>query len=253
MSNGIILIKGKDMRLYSSNTGRLEDLFHQKSLIGRGLELCGRHFVAKGCNVLYSLLLLLCVVISTPVSHAGQPVNNLAIKTNLLYDATTTPNLGVEFGVGRKNTFQVFYGLNPWTFDTGSGIRKAKHWVVMPELRWWTCSRFNGHFFGIHLMGGQYNAGNVDLLLPGLFFAGNDLAKDVRTMRCQGWFGGGGVTYGYQWILGRHWNIEAEIGVGYDHVWYDRYPCYECGAQIATGETNYAGVTKLGVSILYIF
>lgn len=184
---------------------------------------------------------------------SAQPKNNLAVKTNFLYDATTTPSLGIEFGVGRKNTFQIYGGLNPWTFDSKRGERKVKHWLVMPELRWWTCSRFNGHFFGIHAMGGEFNASNVDFpVFPGAFF-GDDLVKGVRDTRYQGYFAGGGFTYGYQWILSRHWNFEAEIGVGYDHIWYDKYPCYECGAKIATGESNYVGVTKVGLSLLYIF
>ena len=216
----------------------LQHLLHFKSLIRK-----------RGASS--AALFLLCLLLSVPVK--AQPKNNLAVKTNLLYDATTTPNLGIEFGVGRKNTFQIFYGLNPWTFDSKSGERKAKHWLVMPELRWWTCSKFNGHFLGVHLMGGQFNASNVDIPVPGVFFSGNDIAKDVHDTRCQGYYAGGGFTYGYQWILGRHWNIEAEIGVGYDHIWYDRYPCYQCGAKIASGESNYAGITKVGLSFLYIF
>ena len=79
----------------------------------------------------------------------------IAIKNNLLYDATTTPNIGMEIGVGRKTTAQLTYGLNPWKFSDDKQIR---HWLLMPEFRWWTCSRFNGHFFGIHAMGGEFNA-----------------------------------------------------------------------------------------------
>jgi len=176
-----------------------------------------------------------------------------AVKTNLLYDATTTPNIGVELGTGVKNTVQLFYGLNPWTFHSSHGDRKARHWLLMPELRWWRCSKYNGSFIGVHLMGGQFNASNVDIPLPGCFFAGDNLVKGVRDNRYQGWYAGAGFTYGYQWILGRHWNLEAEIGVGYNHVWYDKYPCYECGAKIADGQSNYVGVTKLGLSLLYIF
>ncbi|MDE5813297.1 MAG: DUF3575 domain-containing protein [Muribaculaceae bacterium] len=212
-------------------------------------DLQGRSWRALRFRV---ALLVLCLLAGHLYAMA-EPKNNLAIKTNLLYDATTTPNLGIEFGVGRKSTLNITYGINPWTFSSKDGDWKFKHWVAMPEYRWWTCSKFNGHFFGVHLMGGQYNAGNVDMILPGLFFAGRDLVKDVRDYRCQGYFAGGGFTYGYQWILGRHWNFEAEIGIGYDHVWYDRYPCYQCGAKIAKGDTNYAGVTKLGLSIMYIF
>lgn len=197
-------------------------------------------------------LILLCLLLTAPLF--AEPKNNLAIKSNLLYDATTTPNLGIEFGVGRKNTFQLFYGMNPWTFESSThGDRKAKHWMVMPELRWWTCSKFNGHFFGLHLLGSQFNASNVNIPLPGAFFGGEDIRKGVRNSRYEGYFAGGGFTYGYQWIFGRHWNLEAEIGVGYDHIWYDKYPCYSCGAKIADGGSNYLGVNKLGLSLLYIF
>lgn len=185
---------------------------------------------------------------------AASAWGQVAVKTNLLYDATTTPNFGLEAGVGRQSTVQVFYGLNPWTFHHSDGQeRKAKHWVVMPEYRWWLCSRFNGHFVGAHLMGGQFNAGNVDLPLPGGFFSGVNLAKAARDYRFQGTFAGLGITYGYQWILARHWNLEAEVGVGYNHVWYNRYACGDCGAKLNSGHTNYLGITKLGISLLYLF
>ena len=34
----------------------------------------------------------------------------------------------------------------------------------------------------------------------------------------EGWYVGGGLTYGYQWMLSRHWNLEASIGVGYARI-----------------------------------
>lgn len=177
-----------------------------------------------------------------------------AVKTNVLYDATTTPNLAVEIGVGEKSTMQLLYGLNPWTFDSEThGERKAKHWVLMPEYRWWTCSKFNGHFFGVHAMGGQFNAANVDLPIPGFYFSGDNLRKELKDHRYEGRFVGAGVNYGYQWILSRHWNLEAEIGVGYQYIWFDKYACGECGGKIADGSTQYVGITKLGISFLYIF
>ncbi|MDE6144508.1 MAG: DUF3575 domain-containing protein [Muribaculaceae bacterium] len=178
----------------------------------------------------------------------------VAVKTNLLYDATTTPNLGVEVGLGGNHTLNLVYGLNPWKFDSDThGERFAKHWVFMPEFRWWTCSRLNGHFFGVHAMGGQLNVSNVDLPMPGVFFSGVNLRKAVRDSRYQGAFAGAGITYGYQYPLSRHWNLEAEVGVGYSHVWYDRYPCGDCGSKLSSGHANYAGLTKLGLSIMYVF
>lgn len=60
-----------------------------------------------------------------------------AVKTNLLYDATTTPNVGAELAIGRQHTINLVYGINPWTFHSEKhGERKATHWVVQPEYRW---------------------------------------------------------------------------------------------------------------------
>lgn len=175
-----------------------------------------------------------------------------AFKTNLLYDASTTPNIGLEFVTGKKQTAQLVYGLNPWDYTSRDG--KAKHWVVMPEYRWWMCSRMNGHFVGVHGLGGQFNAEHIDFpFFPGYFFRGENLVEGVKDFRYQGWFAGGGFTYGYQWILSRHWNLEAEIGVGYAHVWYDKYRCRECGSFQGTAESDYVGLTKLGLSLMYVF
>lgn len=177
-----------------------------------------------------------------------------AVKTNLLYDATTTPNIGAEYAINSKSTVNLVYGLNPWTFHSDThGERKAKHWVLMPEYRWWPCMVFNGHFFGVHAMTGQFNATNVNLPIPGGFFGGDNLTSEVKDHRYQGGFAGVGFTYGYQWSLGRHWNLEAEAGVGYNYVWYDKYRCGECGGREKKGHTNYAGITKLGLSIMYLF
>lgn len=61
-----------------------------------------------------------------------------AVKTNLLYDATTTMNLGVEFGLSPKWTLDVSGNYNPWTFSKN---KKWKHWLVQPEARYWFCNK----------------------------------------------------------------------------------------------------------------
>lgn len=177
----------------------------------------------------------------------------VALKSNLLYDALTTPNIGVEIGLSQRQTLNMTYGLNLWNFHRHGEPSKAKHWVLQPEWRWWLCSRFSGHFVGVHAMGGEFNAANANIPVPGGFFGGANLHSYIRDTRCEGQYAGVGVTYGYQYELSRHWNIEAELGVGYNHVWYSRYACGQCGGKIGTGNTNYAGVTKLGFSIMYLF
>lgn len=200
-------------------------------------------------RILTALMLIVALAVSITAN-----AQDLAVKTNLLYGATTTPNIGAEIGLGKKHTAQLFYGFNPWEFESSSkGERKAKHWLLMPEYRWWPCTIFNGWFFGIHGMGGEFNAGNVNLPIPGKFFNGDNLQQEVKNYRYEGRFLGGGATVGYQWLLGLHWNLEAELGLGYDRVWYDKYPCSECGKKLETSTTNYVGVTKVGLSIMYMF
>lgn len=183
-------------------------------------------------------------LILTLASLLTANAQKVALKTNLLYDATTTPNLGAELAMGKKSTLQLFYGLNPWKFASDR-TKQLRHWLLMPEYRYWTCQKFNGHFFGIHALGGQYNVGGIDLPNP--------VFKDLDEKRYEGWYAGGGVTYGYQWLLSRHWNLEASVGVGYIRFHYKEFPCTECGALIQENNKNYFGPTKLALSLMYCF
>ena len=56
------------------------------------------------------------------------------LKTNLIYDAAATVNLGVEFPLGRRWSLDVSGNYNGWTL---SDNRKWKHWLVQPEFRFW--------------------------------------------------------------------------------------------------------------------
>ena len=171
----------------------------------------------------------------------------VALKTNLLYDATATVNAGIEIGLAPRWTLDISGNFNDWTM---SHNRKWKHWLVQPEARYWFCERFSGHFIGIHAHGGEYNFGN---LKNGIKFLGSDFSK-LTDNRYQGWYVGGGLSYGYAWILGKHWNLEAELGIGYIYTRFDKYPCAECGEKIEEDASHhYFGPTKLALSIVYLF
>ena len=188
-------------------------------------------------------ILAVTLLLTGSIQNAG--AQQVALKTNLLYDATTTPNIGMEIGTGKKHTFQVFYGLNPWKFGHGDDQKFVKHWVVNPEYRYWFCHRFNGWFVGAHAFGGQFDAYGIK---PP--FGWWDELKDYRH---EGWFVGGGIACGYQWILSRHWNFEASIGVGAAYIDYDKFNCGICGKKIDDGNKWYVGPTKLALSLLYMF
>ena len=171
----------------------------------------------------------------------------IGIKTNLLNDAFLNPTLGVEVGVAPKWSIDVSGAINAWTLDNG---RRWKHWIAQPEVRYWFCDRFSGHFVGAHLLGGQYNFGAWK---HGSNFLGTHY-EALKTERHQGWFAGAGIAYGYTWILGKHWSAEAEIGIGWAYTRYDVYPCAECGNKLASKRVhNYVGPTKAAINLIYVF
>ena len=145
-----------------------------------------------------------------------------------------------------KWSFDLSGNLNAWTVNS----HKWKHWMVQPEVRYWFCQELQGHFVGAHALGGQYNVGNIDL---GFKMLGTDF-RNLKDRRYQGWYGGLGVAYGYSWILGRHWNLEAELGLGWIYTKYDVYPCAHCGTKLAKDRShNYFGPTKVALNIVHVF
>ncbi len=155
----------------------------------------------------------------------------VGVKTNALYWATTTINGGVEIGLGQKTTLDLEGAYNPWNFKDG---KKIHFWLAQPELRYWLCERFEGHFFGIHAHGGQFYA-----------------AFDQK--RYDGNFVGAGLSYGYNWILSPHWNFELTAGVGYTYAWYEESPWLPCIKCLKDKEKHMFGPTKLGITFTYIF
>ena len=128
----------------------------------------------------------------------------VGIKTNALYWGTVTPNLGLEFRLARHWSLDLEAGLNPFTGknDDGSYGKSIKHLRVHPELRYWFCETYHGHFLGLHVPYLIYNVSDIKWL-------------GTENERHQGWGTGAGISYGYSWVLGKHWNIEATLGVGY--------------------------------------
>lgn len=201
------------------------------------------------------------LLLSGIMSARGQ----VAVKTNLLGWATTTTNIGLEVGAGRHTTLQLMGYLNPWELGQD---RHYRLWTLQPEYRYWFCSKFNGHFLGFHVLGGQYNAKNINFPLQSLVWGhsyeeNNGFPDSDHEGSCpniegansgrhvEGWHFGLGISYGYQWILSKHWNLEASIGVGYVYspmTYYGR-----CQRTIDRRHLNYIGPTNAQISFMYVF
>lgn len=164
-------------------------------------------------------------------SWLGAGAQDFALKTNGLYWGAATPNLGGEVALGRRWTLDAAVMYNPWTWSEG---KKLRFWAVQPEARYWLCEKFEGHFFGLHAHGGEWT---------GVW----------KGKRRDGWMAGGGVTYGYDWILSPHWNLEAALGVGYARLWWKESDCLPCIKGQERRHRDYWGPTKVSLSVSYLF
>jgi len=167
-----------------------------------------------------------------------------AVKTNLLYaGATFTPNLSAEFAINRKSTLEVSFGWNPWERDKSDqeNTKQLVHILVKPEFRWWLCERFNGHYFGAHLLYSRYQVSQYNI--PLIF---------EKEHRYDGHAFGAGATYGYHLPLGKHWGVDFSIGIGGAYLKYDKYTCAGCDREGIKSEKFYFGPTRAGISLIYL-
>ncbi|MCD7977324.1 MAG: DUF3575 domain-containing protein [Tannerellaceae bacterium] len=157
-------------------------------------------------------------------------------KVNLLSYTAATFSIGGEMKLSEHTSFDLSLLYNPWEFKDN---KKMKHVLIQPEGRYWFCETFYGSFVGVHLHYGKYNIG------------GTGFTDYMKEHRFEGWLAGGGVSYGYHWILSGSLSLEATVGVGYTHLDYGVHPCEKCGEKIKDQTRGFFGPTRLGVSLIY--
>lgn len=185
---------------------------------------------------------------------SGISVNaqRIGVKTNALYLATSTPNIGLEYAFADRFSLELEGGYNPWILD-GDRNMKAKHFLVSPEVRYWFCEAFNGHFIGINANYTLFNLSGVDV--PAVFFPSARSAmvlEDLKNRRSEGWAAGAGLTYGCVWPIARRWNLECTVGLGYWYTDYDKFESRKCGLFQEHVSHGAFGPTALGISFIYL-
>ncbi|MDL2221468.1 DUF3575 domain-containing protein [Parabacteroides sp. OttesenSCG-928-N08] len=182
------------------------------------------------------LAVLLCIILAGKIS-----AQSVALKTNLLYDLTTSPNIGVEMGVNRHITIDVSVGTNPWMFPDNKSLQHVK---LQTEFRYWPLERMFGHFFGVYTHQIRYDLRKFDYI-PSMI---------EENHRFDGIGFGGGISYGYSLYLSPRWNLEFVLGGGFTYLEYDKHQYGTEGTAEYLGRfrTNYFGVNRIGVSIVYI-
>lgn len=186
-------------------------------------------------------LLFVCLILFTtiPVVSAQQAIlspqektaGKVSVRTNLLYWATGTPNLGMEWKPSNNLGLHINGIWSHWTWSD-----KNKHyrtWFIQPEIRWYI-GESRHWFLGIEAHTGQFNV------------KFNDTGYQGDAL-------GGGLTGGYRLPLSKRFDMDFSLGLGYTQVKYDSY--YRSSDVMVRKESeqkkNVFGPTQVGVSIIF--
>ena len=166
---------------------------------------------------------------------------NFAVRNNLIYDISGTPNLGVDIRVSPHWTLGLNAGYRPWPLDDKTS-RKWRHLLVAPELRHWNDSTSHRSYWGTNLVYSHYNVGNVTFPFS--------LYQSVRDHRLQGDLVAIGTFYGRSWRLNRFFRLEAELGLGIGYTWAKKYECAHCGDYLGREDKVFL-IPKLTLNVVY--
>lgn len=167
--------------------------------------------------------------------------DNFAVRNNFIYDISGTPNLGMDVRVSPHWTLGLNAGYRPWPLDDKT-MRKWRHLLIAPELRYWKDSTFHRSYLGANLVYSHYNVGHVTFPFS--------LYPTVRDYRLQGDLAAIGAFYGRSWRLNRFFRLEAELGLGIGYTWAKKYECIHCGDYLGRHDKVFL-IPKLTLNVVY--
>lgn len=147
---------------------------------------------------------------------------------------TMTPNVDVSFPLNNKLSLHVPLSYNPWVIGENSRFQQL---TFKPGVRFWFRECYSHFFTSVYAVATRYHVGG--------FFKKNH--------RYDGTGYGIGVGAGYAYPLNKHWNIEAELGVGAIYADYDKCR-WEKNSRLVG---SYSGMklipTRIDISVVYLY
>lgn len=171
----------------------------------------------------------------------------MALKSNLLSDALSIPEIGIEFYLGKNLSIVGNWWYGWW--DKDSSHRYWRDYGGDVALRWWFGKAakekpLTGHHVGVY--GGVVT---YDFEFGGKGYMGGRPGHNLWD-RCMHHFG---IEYGYSLPIARRFNIDFTLGVGYMGGKYVEYtPKDKCYVWEATKYRHWVGPTKLEVSLVWL-
>lgn len=182
---------------------------------------------------------LLPQVPESSVNTTKRPPLYIGVKTNMLYDATLVPNIGMELYLGKNWSIDAYWMYAWWKSD-----RVHNYWRTYGgdiELRKWFGKAaenkpLTGHHIGVYAQMLTY-----DFELGGRGYLGDR------------WSYAAGVSYGYSMPLTRRLNIDFSIGLGYLGGKYKEYlPLDGHYVWQSTNRRHWFGPTKAEISLVWL-
>lgn len=177
-------------------------------------------------------VMILCLL--GPCSMVSR-AQTMVAKTNLLYDVTGNPSLGVEMSTSKHTSLGMVATYNPFAY----GGKKWKNFSFQPEFRYWFHRDFTGPYISANVCGGGFN---IDQLHIGGLYGKHR----------QGHFVGAGLGAGYSLIVSNRFNLDFSLACDVLHCRYDRYR--EGDLPYKEGRFSSWAIVPIGtgVSLVYI-
>lgn len=164
-----------------------------------------------------------------------------AAKTNMLYDALITPNVGVEFNIDKQRRYSVaanwMYAW--WKSDPDSWYHRTYGGDI--ELR---------RYFGKQAQERPFTGWHAGVYGQMLTY---DFEWGGRGYLGDKWSWAAGISGGWSKAIGKRLNLDFTLGVGYLWGEYQEYlPVDDCYVWQATKNRRWIGPTKAEVSLVWI-
>lgn len=184
--------------------------------------------------------------ISGEVQRFGEPAtfwqklaSNLALKTNLLYDAALVPNIGLEYRI--NDHFSV---AADWMYAWWSRRSGHRYWRVYGgdvEVKYWFQNLRGGQNFTGHHVGAYAGMLTYDVEWGGTGYMGEK------------WSTMFGLSYGYGLPLSKRLNLDFEIGIGYfGGEYYEYEPQNGKYYWTQTKNRRWFGPTRLEATLVWL-
>ena len=170
----------------------------------------------------------------TAATQSAEPAKrcsqSLALRANLLRWATLTPDIGIEWRIGRTWAVTVNGSWTSWSWDSAN--RRYAMWEVAPEVRWYLGAAKRGY------IGAMFKTGAFNYKLSATGKQGDLM--------------GGGITGGYQLRLTDALSLDFSLGLGYLNADYEKYEVID-GVRVRRGnETKgWWGPVNAGITLTW--